>query len=249
MTAQKLQFRIKNLTKKTSGGELLYQRDEVVRQIEGLAAIDFAELKRRILITDEKSANSLKSETLVFLLREWFQKEYFNEIYQTLSLRILGIIGKYRAKVEDFTEVSQNVQLEFLQKVLDFKTDAGDYAQVSFGEFIVGLALNEFRKYGTVNQRENLTDSIDADAEDEETPPKFNFATRKISPEDEVFLNEALRKLPTNIREAFILYHYYNYKIKSKKTDEPTLTEYFQKSDKTIRNWLKNAEDILDGLR
>lgn len=249
MTAQKLQFQAETLTRTNSEGELLYRRDEVVRQIEELAAIDFTKLKRRILITDEKSANSLKSETLAFLLRECFQKECFNEIYETLSLRILGIIGKYRAKVSDFAEFSQNIQLDFLQKVLDFKTDAGDYAQVSFGEFIIGIALNEFRKYRTVNDRENITDSIDADAENEETPPKFNFQKRKISPEDEAFLKEALRKLPTNIREAFILYHYFNYKIKSKKTDEPTLTEYFQKSDKTIRNWLKNAEDILDDLR
>lgn len=249
MIAQKLQFQIKNLSGTTTAGETFQRRVEVLCQLEEIAEFDFNDLKRRILISDENAEDSLKSETLVFLFRELFQKDGFDEIYETLSDRILQIIGKYRVKVKDFREFSQNVQLEFLKKVLDFESDKGDYAQVSFGEFIVGIALNEFRKYRTKDDRKNITDSIDEDAGEEDKSPKFEFKSRNISPEDQTFVNQALRKLPANLRDAFILYHFYNYKIKSKRKDEPTLTEYFQKSDKTIRNWLNEAEKILDGLR
>lgn len=249
MTAQKLQFQIRNLTGTTTAGKTFQRRAEVLCQLEELSEINFTVLQKRILISDEKAENSLKSETMVFLFRELFQKQGFDEIYETLSGRILQIIGRYRSKVKDFKEFSQNVQLEFLKKVLDFESDKGDYAQVSFGEFIVGLALNEFRNYITKDNREYVTDSIDEDFGEEDKTPKFNFESRNISPEDQTFVNQALKKLPANLREAFILYHFYNYKIRSKKEIEPTLTEHFQKSDKTIRNWLNEAEEILAGLR
>ncbi len=249
MTAQKLQFQIRSLTGTTTTGVTFQRRSAVLCQLEEIATIDFSELKKRILVSDESAKDSLKSETLVFLLRELFQQDGFNEIYETLSERILKIIGKYRAKVKDFTEFSQIVQLEFLKRVLDFKSDSGDYAQVSFGEFIVGIVSNEFRKYITKDNQENATDSIDEDLGEEDKFSNFEIKSRNISPEDQTFANQALKNLPTNLREAFILYHFYNYKIKSKKSDEPTLTEYFQKSDKTIRLWLEKAEEILDGLR
>ena len=249
MTAQKLQFEIKKLTGTNKDGKTYYRRTEVLRQLEEIQDIDFDKIKARIGVSDEKDFGSLKSETLVFLLRELFQKEGFEEIYETLSKRILRIIYHQKPENENRDDFAQRVQLEFLEKVLDFETNEGDYAQVSFGQFINGLALNEKSRHYTLNKRETVTDSIEADSENEENQTKFDFETRNLSPEDKTFINQALAKLPTKIRQAFVLHYYYNYKIKSIKKDEPTLTEYFGKSDKTIRNWLTEAEQILEDLR
>lgn len=249
MTAQKLQFDIKDLTGKSKDGVTYHRRPVVVRELEEIQEISPAELNTRISVADEKDENSLKSETLVFLLRELFQKDGFNEIYETLSKRILRILYRKSPEGESAEDFYQRVQLIFLQKVLDFKTNGGDYAQVSFGQFVIGLAQNEKSRFYTVNKRNQKTDSADEDYEDEEMTTKFHFESRTISPEENLFVEEALRHLPQNLREAFVLHHYYNYQVKSKKKDKPTLTGYFQKSDKTIRNWLKEAEEILEDLR
>lgn len=249
MTAQKLQFDIQNLTGKSKNGEVYYRRPEVLRELQEIQGSSLTELKQRISVADEKDDNALKSETLIYLLRELFQKNGFNEIYETLSKRILRIVYKENPEGEDFEDFAQRIQLKFLEFVLDFETDSGDFAQVSFGQFVIGLALNEKSRFYTVNKRQQVTDSVEDESEDDERSPKFHFESRTLSPEQEVFVDQSLRQLPQNLREAFILHHYYNYQVKSKKKDKPTLTEYFQKSDKTIRNWLKEAEEILEDLR
>lgn len=250
MTAQKLQFSIHQLTGTTNEVEVFYRRPDVLSELEELQGISLKELKQRVTVTKESDPNSLKSETLVFLLREMFQKDGFNDIYETLSKRILRIIYNKNPDGEDLEDFNQRIQLAFLERVLDFETDRGDFAQVSFGQFVLGLSQNEKSRFRTANKKQQITDSVDESYEnDEDEKPKLQLRSKTISPENMAEINEALTHLPQSQREAFILHHYYNYQVKSKDIDKPTLTEHFQKSDKTIRNWLKEAEQILADLR
>jgi DNA-directed RNA polymerase specialized sigma24 family protein len=245
MTNKEPNITLKTLTNCNKDNVPYFRRDLVTRQIKEVLSQATETIRHRILITDEASEDALKSETLVYLLREFWQTEMFNLIYETLSQRILRIIYQFRQQISSFDDFAQNIQLTFLEKVLDFETNQGDYAQVSFGEFIIGLKLNEYRKYGVRAKKDGITDSTDENIEAETDKSKTELASNEITIEKRLLHREALKQLPDKIREACILHYLKGWKIKSNNENEPTLAKHFQKSDRQIRNWLREAAVIL----
>lgn len=234
---------LKQLTKCGLGKEKFYRREIVMRQLTEVLHQNESAVRRRVLILDEAEEGSLKSEALVYLLREFPpQTEMFHLIYETLSRRILRMLYKYRRKVGDFDEFLQSVNVALLEKILDFETNQGDYAQVSFGQFVLGLAQNELRKFGARERKDAVTDSTDDAAQDES---KTEISDDEITVEKKLLLREAVNQLPENIKEACVLHFLKGWKIKSNDETEPTLVKHFRKSDRQIRNWLADAKRIL----
>jgi hypothetical protein len=73
----------------------------------------------------------------------------------------------------------------------------------------------------------------------------------EFSPEDQYRIAEAVRqaKLQPNVLDAFLLHNYWDMPIDSKEPDKHTLVKHFGKSEKTIRLWLRRAEEAFDKLR
>lgn len=234
---EKKAIAIKPLGGKSLDNAPYVRREEVSAQIFETLLLEFDEMRREIL------SGNLKSETLVYLFREFFEAGLRDEIYEVLSKNVLRLLTKYRGRVKDFEEFSQNIQLELLKKICNFDTSSGDYAQVSFGEFIIGLAQNEFRKYLVKDKKDSITDSTETEKEDD--GKIFELESKGISAEKKLLIREAISQLPENLREACILHYLKGWKIKSNNEFEPTLTKYFQKSDRQIRNWFAEAERIL----
>lgn len=235
---EKIAIEIKQLNGKTLDNVSYKRREDTTLQIIASLRLEKTELRRRIADGD------LKSETLVYLFREFLESDLRDEIYTVLSKRILAILFKrFHAKVKDFDDFAQNIQTDFLEKVCDFVTSKGDFAQASFGNFILGLAQNEFRKYIIKAKKDAKTDATDEDAKDERAA--FELESNEITDEKKLLIREALSQLPENIRQACILHYLKGWKIHSKNDFEPTLTKYFEKSDRQIRNWLSQAEKIL----
>lgn len=60
---------------------------------------------------------------------------------------------------------------------------------------------------------------------------------------------EALSLLPEPFRTAFYLKHYCGFKEESYKTSEPTIADTLKVSGRTVRNYLRRAEEILQEWR
>lgn len=73
----------------------------------------------------------------------------------------------------------------------------------------------------------------------------------EFTPEDQYRIASILRevKLTENILEAFLLYYYWSVPIDSKDPGRNTLVKHFGKSEKTIRIWLRKAEQAFAELR
>ena len=84
---------------------------------------------------------------------------------------------------------------------------------------------------------------LDEDAADDK--PKFEIAARDVSAEKQMVLRAAIERLPAEIREVAFLHYIEGWQIDSKNPFEPTLSRKYNKSEKTIRNWLRKAAELL----
>lgn len=240
----------KPLRKRTVESQTLYcRRPEVEAQIRQALSHNADEIQTRLEVVDQTDERFLKSETLIYLLREFFERgenDMFNAIYETLSERIYHLLRRHKikfAETSDFEDFLQDVQLIMLDKILDFESDHGDYAQVSFGDFVVTIAVNEIKKYfGKLKQAAEM---IALDEENEEDKPKFELVAQGLSSEKMLVLREAIGNLPDHIREVAFLHYVEGWQIDSQNPHEPTLSKKYQKSEKTIRNWLRKAAELL----
>ena len=72
---------------------------------------------------------------------------------------------------------------------------------------------------------------------------------KTLSPEKRLMLREGLLLLPEPIRTAFVLHHYDGWQIESNDPQAPTIAKHFGKTPRTIRNWMAQAEAILESWR
>lgn len=75
-----------------------------------------------------------------------------------------------------------------------------------------------------------------------------------LSPEEFAMISQGLKKLPPHLRRAFVLRHRFGFKTEADNPvgdDEKELTIAAQLgvSGRTIRNWLKEVDRLLDGFR
>jgi hypothetical protein len=67
--------------------------------------------------------------------------------------------------------------------------------------------------------------------------------------ERKVLGKEGLNAIQEPYRTAFILHYEYGWQIESNDPCEPTLRKYFDKTPRTIHNWLTSAEKVLEKWR
>ncbi len=60
---------------------------------------------------------------------------------------------------------------------------------------------------------------------------------------------EALALLDEPMRTAFVLRHYEGWPIEDRDETVPTISRYFNKTPRTIRNWMTTAEQALAAWR
>lgn len=80
-------------------------------------------------------------------------------------------------------------------------------------------------------------------------PPVIEKAD--LSPDDQYRIGAMVTKanLPPDILYTFLAYHYLEMQIESEDPHKHTLVKHFDKSEKTIRLWIKRAEKVFAKLR
>lgn len=242
----KKNYQLKPLTKTSKEtGEIYYRRADVIAQILAVIELDEKELFEKI--------SHLKSETLVFLVRERFQTnlEISGEIWEILSRNIWKIAVGQKSKFNndaDFEDFFSEIQMIMFEGLCNLESDAFDYAQVSFGEFVKGVILNKLRQKSIVREREKKTVWLDLEFENEEKTP-LQLVAGMTNSEKELIIRQAFHQLPREVLEVCFLYYLEGWQIDSKETHKTTIAKVYGKSEKTIRNWLHKAQEILMDYR
>ena len=251
---QRVNIRPKPLTRRNSEGELYARLPEVESQIEAALLLEGPSLLEKARINNKDSKDFLKEECLVYMIRHYHALEepkMVSDLFQVLLSRCTGSIQTHLASLDHRADDAfREVIVELTDQVLDLESDRGDYFQVRFGLGLKRLTISEFAKQKREKKKEEIAFSLDEQREGpdgEETA--IEIQNESLSPESIAMCKEGLGVLTYPYNEVFILRHYSGWPIDSTNPDKVTLSSRFKVTPRTIRNWLKEAEEILKKWR
>ena len=246
----------------------IYQRQAIVeQQITAALILGPQELEARCQLRDGNSPNFLKEESLVYLIRHYYgsgNSVCVSFLSESLLSRCATFINRYlRSLEEDSTEEGYDAVVEQLfTRILDLENDRGDFLQVRFWLALKRLTVQVYRKQLKQVKREQedlpLTSLAGYDTEDsDELSPNMVVPTPDSamvrSAESEFIENHviqaALQQLEEPVRTAYLLRHYEGWPIEDQDPAVRTISNHFEKTPRTIRNWLAKADDRLAAWR
>lgn len=209
-------------------------------------------------ISDSNSPQYLQEECLVYLIRDYFKKgqdDIVNKLSNVLLRRSARFIyGKLQAldlgMVKDAYRDTIN---ELWALIFNLESDQADFLQVRYWFALKRLTISTFRKYyALLKQAKTIVplsalDDNDPDSDDRESGSVSwdDVSNPPVSMEQRLLFKEGLNILKEPYRTVFILYYYEDWPIESKDPSKMTISKHFKKTEKTIRNWLKEAREQL----
>lgn len=243
----------KPLTRLNTSGEVYLRHAAAERQLREILPQGRAAIFERLNVASRADERFLLEETLVYLMRE---AKLINdlEMYEAATTMLYrraerAVKRRLRGAVDNedaAIEAAANVLAEVFLAIDDVSSNKADYAQVRFNHLVKRIV----NKYAALARKQlaqdRLADSIDEEINDEQTAPfEIGDFHPQLDYEDREFIEKALNALSADVRTAFRMKHYYGWKIESDDAHEPTISKYFGKTEKTIRNWLREADGQL----
>ena len=255
------------LTRTNAEGEV-YQRQGVVdRQIRDALGLYPEELRRRSELIDSESTDFIKEEALVYLIRHYHKagdRDCMDELSESLLRRCATWVhGQLRSLGDEAaTEGYSDVMELLFGRILDLGSDRGYFLQVRFWQALKSLTVQAYRKQLTqlkLDQRNvSLASLAGHDGEDVDALTRTGrvqapatVTSRSVESEviDNILIQHALNQLDEPIRSAFLLRHYYGWLIEDLDPSVRTISWHFEKTPRTIRNWLARADERLAAWR
>lgn len=229
------------------------------RQIAGAASLEAAALLEYAQQKDENTTEYLSVEAIVYFIRHADRNgdnKTRDALFRELFERCTPFFrGKFRGFSREEREDLQGEVLVNLTEDLLAPDDRGDFMQVRFWSYLERRSIDACR---TMFRHSDDTESLDTrysgeDESDGRTKLEM-LSDSMLSPEQLTILSDALEKLPPRLRHIFLLRHYVGMKIGSDNPaddvgGELTLAVQFNCSGRTIRNLLKEADELLAGFR
>ena len=249
------------LLTKTKADGTLYTRPPVVEaQIDAALQLSRSDLRARLLITDRNDPCYLRSECLVYLVREGRLS-----IDQELMSAVLPVLlGRCEAnllvKVQDgWVPDAADLRQEILKNLMElFATDGTgdfpnelDFYECRFNKAFMALRIDAVR-IDARRHKHNITVVDLPPSESVGEPDAYEDAFARVSEtfrvlptqEWDVFREpfiKAIEALPDDEREAVILVHVLGYKEESEDPEEETAATRCNCTGRTIRNRLTRA--------
>ncbi len=255
------------LTRKNRNGEI-YQRDAVVvRQIQEAVKLDLVEIRRRLKITDKESPGFLKEESLVYLIRHFHKltnRPAVDVLTESLLRRCANLIkGKLHSLgAEAAKDGYSEIVTELFGRIFDLDSDKGDFLQKRFWIVLEKLTVTAFKnqlkqiKLGQDILSLSSIEGNDGNDSDMSTlnggrrvSPAYETRTLESEVNDRILIHAALKQLKEPLRTAYLLRYYEDWPVENQDASEPTISRYFNRTPRTIRNWLAKAEKELEAWR
>lgn len=266
---------VRPLTHRNRQGEV-YQRTEAVEErVRSALCLKPAVMIEEARIRSYKAPNYLQEECLVYLIRE-YKSRGERRVVEELSEILLRRCSKYindgvrnlRSEGGDHSErveyAFRDVVKELFDQILDLESDRGDFLQVRFWPVVDKLRIGAFNRHlEDLNRAEDAVtwDSVRGyEQRSEEGQEKRGRKRRasELEPPQEAGLSaeeraayldaarEVLDHVDEPYRTAFVLRHYHNWPIETKEIGLPSISVYFGKTPRTIGEWLKRAEKMIE---
>jgi DNA-directed RNA polymerase specialized sigma24 family protein len=210
---------------------------------------------------DSTSPDYLQEECLVYFIRDYFrkgQKDIVNNLSKILLHRSAKNINGQLQPLEPDTnrDAYNDVINELFVRIFDLQNDRADFLQVRYWHALKMLTISVFRNYCKFSKRAQRTvslstlEDLDFHATDHEVTSVSwdDVLNPPPSVEQLALKGDALSILDERHRTAFILYHE-GWQVESQDPAEPTISSLFQVTGRTIRNWLKEAQQQLERWR
>ncbi len=220
---------------------------EVERQIRHWMNCPVRAIVRGAKVT-ENEAGYIKPEAVVFLFRYLMRIgqhdaawELADILFERSRKMIDAVVRKRpRFTAEDKADAVRDAQFELVNALLS-ETKSAEFWEVKYWLCLKCRVLNVLSRNGQVVDKEETVSFVGEG--DDNSPIECNplFADAKQqTPETKAMLADALGHLNEQERQAFILYHYEGL------AQEEIAEILGVKTDRTIRNYLKRANDKLE---
>lgn len=251
------------LTLANARGELYHRLPAVEEQVTELLGLTrHGALRTRIAALDRASTTYVQEESIAYFLREWHRaqqpvaRDWLVE--QTLN-RIDGFIHAHLYGLSDMDK--ENAYGDVIERVFralfDLEGLSGEYYQVRFWNALHRRCIDRYDHYHRCEEAEQANrardprDRDDGDAED----PASQVPDTTVGVDDRVISRDEARRIVQHLRdrvtpdqlEAYMLCKVDGWPIEGAKS--PTLCERFEKTPKTINNWIHAVENAIASLQ
>ncbi len=257
MTHGETVSRVRPLTLRDGSGALYGHVPAVAQKIEAALDLPASELIARAAL-GPAAPDHLSNECLAYLLRE-FQRAGDQHLVAALAgvlLRRCASSMRARLRLNNETlreEAYEEAVRRLLTRLLDLNGDKSDYFQVRFADALKALTIDVFRKYLRMQEKQERTvplshagdEDDDAAGIDElpDTAPDPFMQLDQAERRERVYA--ALAQLPPEIHRAVVLKYVDGWPIEHSDPSVPTISARFNKTPRTINNWLRQAKRAL----
>ncbi|HZS86851.1 MAG TPA: hypothetical protein VFE42_05090 [Chloroflexota bacterium] len=255
-------MQVRELTRRNKDG-IPYRREMAVeRQIEVACRLGTMGLIERARLHDREAPGYLQEESLVCLLRAYAadgDAATVAALSEALLERCTRFInGKLMSLGREAAEEAySDVVARLFDLILDVESDRGDFLQVRFWVALEKLVVTAFGRQARDLARGRMQVPLSAlpgasggdDEEPRVSAQVEEIAEHNLPPDVALLYREALALLDEPMRTAFVLRHYEGWPIEDRDETVPTISRYFNKTPRTIRNWMTTAEQALAAWR
>lgn len=255
---------VEPLTRSTKAGSPYARSPEVETQLEGLLRASADEQFARAKDTDKNSPRYLADECLVYLVRQaglGNESERYHTLVALLLKRVTrGIERKLRAlgvTDDDVDDMHQEVVISMITSILE--GSSGEFYQVRFRSALYRQLIKRYDQYAS-RRRARRERSLEAplqngdgeNGQDDATLGELLESHEDVAADVErrLLIADALKAIANpDHRKAFVLHHYYGWKIESTDPSESTLAQIFDRTPRMVRIWLRTADRQLADWR
>lgn len=252
---------IRPLTRISKSGVPYQRTTKVNTQIESVIDMDTALLVKRAQLPDEESTDYLREEVLVYFIRIHHRlgdEAVVDDLAKVLLVRCAGRISRRLRALGRFArdDAYQDVVKAMFERILDPESDRADFMEIRFWMALKNLIIDVFRRHNAQLENEenvdnfsSLESTLTSNAGEDGPILEERISGEALSVEEKVVLQEALGVLKEPYRTAFLLRYGEEWQIESNDPSTITISEYFGKTPRTIRNWLAIAQEQLKRWR
>lgn len=232
---------------------------EIERQIAEAAVLDARALLARAELRNEAEPGYLAAETIVHFIRHADRNndpKLRDDLFRELFARCQPFFrGRFRAFDKATREDLQQDVLEKVVEAILAHDDRADFLEVRCWSYMKARAIDACRSmFAQTDDTESLDTGYLGEGESAGRTKLESQVDGRLSPEKLAMVSEGLAKLPPRLRRVFLLRHAAGIAIGGDDPDDDppgdklTLAQHFGCTGRTIRSWLKKADDLLAGL-
>lgn len=242
---------VRPLRHKKADGTLWVRPPDVETEIRATLELATTELVAKAI--------KLRLETIVYWIRETgTDKKVRNKLSEILLARCQPNIRSHVGRLPNSDEAVDEVTTTMFTAILDLEKTGGDVYEAIFWKKLKTTSTDVARAHLTRNRRNpmpreltedfgevaNGEDDLGRSAPDSPLEAVLKAGDEQAYKEGKRLARIAIGLLKPEVQQAYLLREE-GWAIESKESDEETISKALHRTPRTIRNWLREAEDAV----